>query len=342
MNDRERFRRLMRGEAVDRPPLFEEGVRDGVLELWRQQGLPRGRTHIDLFGLTPHENLGPDLRFRSSAFGRILDMSAREYRQVFDVSSRRFPTDWTETVRRLEHRDHAVCIWASRGFFQALGVGDWPTLERALIATVRDPTRIRERMEWYGDFCSRMLERTLVDVDPEFIFLSEPISNNDGPLISPAMAQEFMLPVYRKIIATAKASGCHNLLLSTYGDSSLLFPMLIDAGISILWVSEAPEIPELDYGELRRRFGPGLGLIGGIPLGVLRTGSPELIRGRLEEIVPPLLESGRYVPLAGGRVREGITWPAYECYRQVLDELIGAHPCPDLPPPTQASSPAAE
>jgi hypothetical protein len=31
MNDRERFRRLMRGERVDRPPLLEEGVRDDQL-----------------------------------------------------------------------------------------------------------------------------------------------------------------------------------------------------------------------------------------------------------------------------------------------------------------------
>ena len=33
MNDRERFRCLMRGERVDRPPLLEEGVRDEELLL---------------------------------------------------------------------------------------------------------------------------------------------------------------------------------------------------------------------------------------------------------------------------------------------------------------------
>jgi len=323
MNDRERFRRLMRGEWVDRPPFLEEGVRDEVLNLWREQGLPPGKTHVGVFGLTPHEHLGPDLKPVPSYFGRIFDLSAREYLRAFDISRRRFPKDWRETVRRLENRDHVVCIWASRGFFQALGVGDWPTLERALIGTIREPEVIRDRMELYGEFCSRMLEKTMQDLDPEFIYLSEPISNNEGPLISPAMFQEFMIPVYERIVATARGLGCDNILLSTYGDTSLLFPVLIDAGISMLWISEAAEVPALDYRQIRREFGPDLGLIGGIPLSLLRSESPEVIRSNLEKIVPPLLQSGRYVPLAGGRVREEIPWSAYECYREVLAELMG-------------------
>jgi len=322
MNDRERFRRLMRGERVDRPPFLEEGVRDEVLDLWRKQGLPSGKTHADVFDLTPHERVGPDVKHEPSYFGRIFDLSASEYRRAFDVSRRRFPEDWNETVRRLENRDHVVCVWASRGFFQALGVGDWPTLEKALIGTIKEPEKIRVRMELYGEFCSRMLEKTMQEVNPEFIYLSEPISNNDGPLISPDMFEEFMIPVYERIIATARGLGCHNLLLSTYGDTSLLFPMLINAGISMLWISEAAEVPRLDYRQIRSEFGSDLGLVGGIPLSILRTESPDLIRKRLVEMVPPLLQSGRYVPLAGGRVREEIPWSVYECYREVLAELI--------------------
>jgi hypothetical protein len=323
MNDRERFRRLMRGESVDRPPLMEEGVRDEVLELWREQGLPPGQTHFDVFGLTPHENIGPDLRFRSSYFGRVFDLTPSEYREAFDVSRTRFPEDWDQTVRRLENRDHIVCIWAYRGFFQALGVGDWPTVEKALLGTVREPDRIKDRMELYGDFCAKMLETTMREVDPEFIYLSEPISTNTGPLISPEMFEQFVIPGLERIVSTARDLGCENILLSTYGDTSLLFPMLVNAGISILWVSEAAEVPELDYRRIRSTFGPELGLIGGIPLSALRSGSSETIRSTLAGIVPPLLETGRYVPLAGGRVREEIPWSVYQCYRETLAGLMG-------------------
>ena len=71
MNDRQRFRLLFRGEPVDRPPLLEEGVRDEVLEAWRGQGMPEGKTHTELFGLTPHENIGPDIEFPHSPNERV-------------------------------------------------------------------------------------------------------------------------------------------------------------------------------------------------------------------------------------------------------------------------------
>jgi hypothetical protein len=318
MNERERFRRLFCGVHIDRPPLLEEGVRDEVLETWRAQGMPAGKTHRDVFGLTPHENLGPDITSLPSYFGRIMDLSARDYRRAFHASPRRFPADWRRTVRRLENRDHIVCLWASRGFFQALGAEDWPTLRQVLRSVIKDPKSIRDRIEMYGDFCARMLEMALREVAPEFIYLSEPISDNRAPLIAPSMFAEFMMPAYRKIIAAAREHGCANILVSTYGNTALLFPAMIEAGVTMLWISEAAEVPELDYRRLRREYGPSLGLIGGVPLSILRAGEPGQIRRRVEETVVPLLRSGRYIPLAGGRIRADIPWEVYKCYREVL------------------------
>lgn len=323
MNERLRFRRLMRGEPVDRPPLLEEGARAAVLERWHREGLPRGTTHVEFFGLTPHERVGPDLTFRPRYFGRLIDLPAREYRRAFNVSRRRFPRHWLATAERLDGREHVACVWASRGFLQALGVGDWPTLEQALLATRERPAHVRDLLDHYGDFCARMLELTLEDVEPEFVYLSEPISDNGGPLVSPAMFEEFMMPVYEKVAAVARSHGCDEILVSTYGNTTPLFPSMVAAGISLLWISEAPDVPDLSYRELRRRFGPAIGLIGGIPLSVLRSGSSEEIALRLQAIVPPLLRDGRYIPLAAGRVREDIPWSAYRCYREGLAALLG-------------------
>lgn len=322
MNERERFRRLFCGEPVDRPPLLEEGVRDEAIERWRTQGLPAGKTHLEVFGLTPHENTGPDLSFHPDYSGRIMSLSARDYRRAFAVSPRRFPEDWRETVKRLENRDHIVCIWACRGFFQALGVEDWPTLRQVLHAVIRNPTLIRHRMEMYADFCARMLEITLRDVEPEFIYLSEPISDNRSPLISPTMFEEFAIPAYERIIAVARAHGCQHILVSTYGNTAKLFPSMIKAGVTMLWIAEAAEVPELDYRNLRQTYGSHLGLIGGIPLGLLRSESPEHLKDGISQIVIPLMQSGRYIPLAGGRLREDIPWEVYKCYRELLAQII--------------------
>jgi hypothetical protein len=323
MNERERFRRLFRGAPVDRPPLLEEGIREEALDRWHAQGLPAHKTHVEAFGLTPHENIEPDLRFRSRYFGRLLDLSARGYRRAFDPTPKRLGEEWEDTVRRLGDRDHIVGVWASRGFFQALGVGDWATLEQVLDGVIDHPRKMRNRLKMYGDFCARMLGMVLDAVDVEFIFLSEPISDNKGPLISPAMFEDFMIPVYERLISVARAHGCEQTLLSTYGNTARLLPAMIEAGVTILWISEAAEVPEIDYRSLRRRYGPELGLVGGIPLSILRSGEPENMERRLREIVTPLMESGRYIPLAGGRVREEVPWPVYKRYREILSDLIG-------------------
>jgi len=322
MNERQRFLDLFAGKPVDRPPLLEEGVREEVIELWRTQGMPPGRTHIDIYGLTPHENVGPDLTCAAPYEGRIMTLAPRDYGRAFHPSCRRFPSNWRDTVRRLRNRDHVVCIWASRGFFQALGVGDWPTLRAALRATVREPEKIRNRMEMYGEFCAAMLEMTLRDVEPDFIYLSEPISDNNSPLISPAMFEEFAVPAYLRIIAAAREHGCDNILVSTYGNSSSLFPCLIKAGVSMLWISDAADVPELDYRNLRREYGPSLGLIGGIPLNVLHSDSTEQMAERMQSLAVPLLRSGRYIPLAGGRIRDDIPWTTYQTYRELLAGIL--------------------
>jgi len=322
MNERERFSRIFKGKPVDRPPLLDEGVRDEVIAHWRSQGMPLDKTHLEIFNLSPHENIGPDIRFHPDYFGKIMTHSTSDYHRAFNVTSDRFPVDWPETVKRLEHRDHIVCIWASRGFFQALGVGDWNTLKPVLFGVVDDPGRIQERLEIYGDFCARMLELTLRDVDPEFVFLGEAISDNHGPLISPETFEKFMIPVYKKILDVAKAHGCDHILVNTYGNSAKLLPAMADAGVNLLWVSEASETPEMAYLNLRKRFGPDLGLIGGIPLSVLHIDSFDEMKKQMEKIINPLIQSGRYIPLASGRVREDIPWSAYKNYREILFELI--------------------
>jgi uroporphyrinogen-III decarboxylase len=95
-------------------------------------------------------------------------------------------------------------------------------------------------MEMYGDFCARMLEMTLGEVDPEFIYLSEPISDNSGPLISPSMFEEFMIPVYERIVAVAREHGCRRVVVSTYGNTARLFPAMIKAGVTVLWIHGTP------------------------------------------------------------------------------------------------------
>ena len=116
--------------------------------------------------------------------------------------------------------------------------------------------------------------------------------------------------------------SAESIMMATYGNTAALLPAMIKAGVTILWVSEAAETPEMDYVNLWRLHGPGLGLIGGIPLRLLGLDSQKEMSRELNKIVSPLLQSGRYIPLAGGRVRQEIPWENYLRYRETLAELL--------------------
>ncbi len=62
-------------------------------------------------------------------------------------------------------------------------------------------------------------------------------------------------------------------------------------------------------------------LIGGIDLDTIRPGKPS-IQQELVARVSPLLESGGYVPLADGRIREDMPLENYLCYRKLLNEIV--------------------
>ena len=82
----------------------------------------------------------------------------------------------------------------------------------------------------------------------------------------------------------------------------------------------------MDYRILRREYGRDLRLIGGIDLDAIRWGK-QSIEKELIAKVPPLLESGGFVPLADGRVREDMPLENYLYYRKRLNEIVSGCQC---------------
>ena len=90
MTPRERFLRVFRGERVA-PPLLEDGLREGVLERWQEQGMPSELSPVTRFDLTLHDRIGPDITPRVGDRGDLLSLSERGYRAAFRPSRDRFP-----------------------------------------------------------------------------------------------------------------------------------------------------------------------------------------------------------------------------------------------------------
>jgi hypothetical protein len=326
MNEKERFLATMGGRRPDRLPVYDLEPYESTIELWRGQGMPQGTTFAEHFGIETHESVG--LEIRSAPFYRgapdLLD-SEDAFDRHYDLDDPdRYPLGYEERCARLNREGRVVSISASGGgLFQMLGVGDWDSLVAACDALVNRSAYVEALLERTTDFHCACLDRVLSRVEVDYASLYEPIASNAGPLISPEMFERYSMPGYRRVLDLLRRHGVElRVFCTTGGDLGPLLPMLVDAGINCLWISNIMT-EGMQYRNLRREFGSEMALIGGIDSRPLR-GSRDDIRRTIDETVPPLLAQGRYLPCLDDRPRDTTPFAMYGFYRKVLAEICAS------------------
>lgn len=322
MDSRTRFNESMRFGAPDRPPLFEEGVRQAVLDEWRAQGMPRRAALDDLFCFDRREELVPDLDPRPafdnwpSSTAELAELG----RRLDPTDPARLPPRWKAQVRAWRKRGSVVMLRVHEGFFLTMGVYGWQRFSEVNYLVADDPDFVRRAMRVHGEFAAQVAARVLGEAQVDAAVFSEPIGGNHGPLISPKAYADLVLPAYQPIFETLARHGVETIILRTYANVRALLPVALERGVNCLWAVEARS-PEMDYLELRRVFGSRLRLIGGLNVDALRRDKGAIHR-ELMRVAPPLLEQGGYLPMADGRVREGVSYENYGYYRGLLENLF--------------------
>jgi len=322
MSNRQRFQETMHYGRPDRPPYFEEGIREEVVAAWRQQGLAADADLATLFPSDPTEYIEPEFdplpEFECwpSSRAELVELEKR----LDPADAARLPENWAEQVQSLRDRDTVRMLQVHQGFFLSAGVMGWGRFADVMRALTGDPGYVHRLMEICGEFTASLTERMLAEVSIDAAVFSEPIGDNGGPLISPAMYEEFVLSSYEPVLQVLRRHGVDTLVFLTYANARLLIPSILERGFNCLWACEVFG-DAMDYRDIRREFGRDLRLIGGIDLDALRQGR-DAIREEIETKVPPLLASGGYVPLADGRVREDVTFEDYAYYRETLRSVL--------------------
>ncbi len=325
MDEKQRFLATFRGDGADRFSFFDLEPDEATVKRWRSQGLPRDRSVADFFGLERHHAAGVMLRshpYFKPAPGLLDDPAAFDRHFSLDNPDR-FADDLAERGQRLAAKGRVVTIdaWGG-GLLQMLGVHDWKSLSTAMYALVERPDRIHELVEKTSDFYCECLRRVLPLVPVDYATFYEPIASNKGPVISPDMFRRYALPGYRKVLELLGRHGVGlRFLCCTGGNLDCLLPMLLQAGINGLWISNIQSDSML-YPEIRRRYGSEIALIGGIDATALLFGEEE-IRATVERTLSELLPAGRYLPCLDDRPRDNVPFQSYRFYRQCLAEMAG-------------------
>jgi len=142
-----------------------------------------------------------------------------------------------------------------------------------------------------------------------------------GPLISPAIFREFLLPRYKRLTAAVSSGGRPHFIVDSDGDERLLVPLWLEGGVNITfpWESQFG----LNILEVREKY-PQLGIVGALDKHMLEFSRKEM-DGELKK-VPYMLEKGYYIPCCDHGVTNMVSWGNYRYFYEKLREMVYKYP----------------
>lgn len=324
MDSRQRLHATLGDDGTCRPPRYESEFSPEVVQAWRGQGVLDERSPEKFFGFDPRESL--DIRWRRHRRdgGVLVDTEEglEALRRAFDPEDpNKFPADWDARVSGWRGRDFPVFAspW-NEGFFQAIGISNGESLNRAFVGLCEKPALAQAAMDHYAHYTESLLDRALAEVELDYVVLYEPIASNHGPVVSPETYRRFVLPGLRRVVQCLEGHGVAFRFLWAAGQVEALIPLWLEAGMNGLILNQAGQAG-IAYRALRTKYGDELRLFGGVDWRAVVQG-PEAIDAFLEEEVRPTLEEGRYVPYLDDTIRVYMPFDHFTYYRQRLDALM--------------------
>jgi len=359
MTPRERFLNVFHFKEVDHLPDYEFGYWDETLDRWRREGLPMWVENNPLadrfFGFEEREIVPVHIPFRrfkievlseddrveiirdasgviqkrwkhgvSTSIPSYLEFPVKDretwesYRDRYDLDGITYPENWDELKERWKNRRNALGVNGG-GFFgwarEMMGV-------KALVRTFySDPDLIREMFDFRAEMMLRSLRKPLRELDLDFSHWWEDMCYNSGPLISPKLFEEYMVPQYKKVTGALADHGVDINILDCDGDITKLVPLWLEGGINCMFPLEIRG--GTDPALLREKYGKRVLLLGGVDKVPLARG-PKWIDREIER-VKPLIATGGYVPHVDHRVPADVSYADYLYYlREKREKLIYA------------------
>ncbi len=195
---------------------------------------------------------------------------------------------------------------------------NWMGVEEFSYAVMSEKEWVEEMMEHLTQLTLSLLERVLPQVPVDLGWWWEDMCYNRGPLMSPALFRELMVPRYKRITGLFRDYGVKTQILDCDGSIHQLVPHWLEAGINCMFPLE---VAHTDAARLRKEHGDRLLLLGGVDKLALIHGK-EAIDREIERLVP-LVRAGRYIPCVDHRVPADVSLENYRYYLKQKEKLLG-------------------
>ncbi len=229
----------------------------------------------------------------------------------------RYPENLEEVIETFENRDYPLSIGELPvGFFGSV---------RYLMGEVKlftsyydDPELVKQIINDLVDFWIELWRPVLSRMEVDWVNMWEDMCYKTGPLVSPQIFREFMLPAYQRFTSFLREMGVKHIIVDTDGNCWELIPLFLEGGATGLFPMEVAA--GMNVVEVRKQY-PDLQIMGGIDKRVLISGKKE-IDEELETKIPFMLKKGGYIPHVDHHIPPDVPLENFIYYRNQLEEMI--------------------
>ena len=194
---------------------------------------------------------------------------------------------------------------------------NWMGVENFSIAFMEQREWVEEMMDHITQMTLYLIEKTFHGLDIDVAWWWEDMCYNHGPLISPKLFREIMVPRYKEITSLLGKYGVDVHILDCDGKIYELVPGWLEAGITCMFPIEAIHTDPLN---LREIYGKDVLLMGGVNKIAIAKGKDAIDREM--ERLHPLVEKGGYIPTMDHRVPPDVSYENYLYYLEKKKDIL--------------------
>ena len=260
----------------------------------------------------------------SSSIPRYLDYTLKDrnswekhFKKYLNPSNiGRYPENWEELKKKHENRDYPLGISVGSLYGWLRG---WIGVENFSVMFYEEPMLVHDMMESLTDLTVTVIEKALKEVQYDFASFWEDMAYNKGPLISPAMFKEFMVPGYKRITSLLRKYGVDVVIVDCDGNINELVHLWLEAGVNCMFPLEVA--CDTDPVKLREKYGKDVLLLGGVNKVALIKGKKTIDEEikRLEKLV----KLGGFIPHVDHRVPPDVSYENYLYYLDIKKRMFG-------------------
>ena len=205
-------------------------------------------------------------------------------------------------VRRLKARypDKAVAVVGESGWAPAVYLRGG--LENLFLDLAIRPQFAKDLMGIGASYYSELFTLA-VEAGADVVFLGDDYSDNRGPMMSPDMFDELILPHDAAVVASIKRAGAR-CIKHTDGDIRLIMDQLIATGLDAL--GPLQDVPGMELDKILEKYPGRITLMGNISVDLLSRGTVDEVIAATKRLLREVSARGPHIMSSGNTISSSV------------------------------------